>query len=93
MIILGRLIGEIIGFAITMMILRRYIWKLGRGPFLASLWAGSWISAAIILEALHPLPEFSSMHLGALACLAMLTVGGLTVNLRPMMLQAYSHPS
>lgn len=91
MIILGRLIGEIIGFAITMMILRRYIWKLGRGPFVASLWAGSWISAAIVLEALHPLPEFSSLHLGALACLAMLTVGGLTVNLRPMVLQAYSH--
>lgn len=93
MILFGRLIGEIVGFAITMRILRSYIWKLGWGPFVASWWAGSWIGVAIVLEGLHLLPELSSLHIGMLACLATLSVGGLMVNLRPMMLQAYSHSS
>jgi O-antigen/teichoic acid export membrane protein len=93
MVVLGRLIGEIFGFAITMTILRGYIGELGWRPFIGSWWAAGWIVAAIIFDVFYPLPETSSLRLGIFAALAMLSIGGLTINLRSMMVRAYGRSS
>jgi O-antigen/teichoic acid export membrane protein len=93
MVLLGRLVGEIFGFGITMTILRGYIAELGWRPFIGSWWAGGWIVTAIIFDVFYPLPETSSLRLGILASLATLSIGGLTISLRSMMVRAYGRSS
>lgn len=92
-VLLGRLVGDIVVFGITMMILRGYIGQLRWRPFIWSWWAGGWIVAAILLNVFAPLAETFSLRLGILAFLAMLSIGGLTIHLRPMMVRAYGRSS
>ena len=89
-VLLGRLVGDIVVFGITMTILRGYMGKLGWRPFIWSWWAGGWIVAAIIFSVFSPLPETSFVRLGILTVLAMIGVGGLTIRLRSMMFRAYN---
>ena len=89
-VVLGKVIGDIVMFGITMTILQRYIGDLGWRPFIRSCWAVGWIVAAIIFSVFSPLPETSLLHLGLLTVLAMIGIGGLAIDLRPMIVRAYS---
>jgi O-antigen/teichoic acid export membrane protein len=89
-ILAGRLIGEVFGFFITMMILRPYLGKWAWRNMAATLWAGLWLLSAIAFDLLYPLPEASVLRLAIIGSFAVLAVGGLAVKLRPMIAGAYS---
>lgn len=88
-VLLGRLIGEVFGFIVTMAMLRPYLGKLGWRPLIAGWWAGVWIVLAIAFDLLHPLPEASPVRLGVLGCLALLALAGPAIKLRSMTADAY----
>ena len=89
-ILVGRLFGEVFGFLVTMTILRPYLGKREWRSVAATLWAGVWLLAAVAFELLYPLPLDSALRFGVLGCLAMLALGGIAFNLRPMIAEAYS---
>jgi O-antigen/teichoic acid export membrane protein len=92
-VLLGRLVGDIVVFGITMTTLRGYIRELGWRPFIWSWWAAGWIAFAIVFYAFSPVSETFFVRLSILMFLAMICVGGLTIQLRSMMARAYSRSS
>jgi O-antigen/teichoic acid export membrane protein len=90
-VLLGRVIGDVVAFGVSMTILRGYVRELGARAFVWSLWAGVWLVTAIILCVYPTFMEAASVRLSVLAFLAMLSIGGLAIHLRPMIARAYGH--